>query len=359
MSTKKCIFIFFLLLVVTFITYLFCNGDLNFRYLLPNHGHRRILKKKAIKLFLWPDEHSSRFEWFNWTEIPLLEGSTYNEAVRGKGQCIRPLALYDERSSACISGLKCHIVLVTHIIEINDSKHSTYFLEHRPPIQKEIQAYFMNMYYIIQHNLNNPKLKAVVILCESESMAEKLHRIDFENSRKLSIQNINSVITMGKQMEYSSRCFRNEIVIVANQDIVLGDGWDRLNVNYMKTNKVMYALTRYPSLRDCFATLKKSSCIHNRRMGSYDAFVWHVKEYLKEDIFIEKLGVSKVSTKGMENVVVWIFKKVLNYEVANPCRILKIHHEHCIPIRDSERGNRINTNGSSALADFIVKLKQT
>ena len=57
---------------------------------------------------------------------------------------------------------------------------------------------------------------------------------------------------------------------------------------------------------------------------------------------------------GMENVFMWVFKTRCNYRILNPCKVIVVHHEHCI--RETGR-MRINIGGQSALASFTGQLQ--
>ena len=36
---------------------------------------------------------------------------------------------------------------------------------------------------------------------------------------------------------------------------------------------------------------------------------------------------------GMENVLMWYFEKLMGYRLLNPCKIVYVYHNHCVPVK--------------------------
>ena len=36
---------------------------------------------------------------------------------------------------------------------------------------------------------------------------------------------------------------------------------------------------------------------------------------------------------GMENVLMWYFEKRMGYRLLNPCKIVYVYHNHCVPVK--------------------------
>ena len=69
---------------------------------------------------------------------------------------------------------------------------------------------------------------------------------------------------------------------------------------------------------------------------------------------IKALDISP-SSYGMENLVIWYFRDMMHYKVTNPCKVLKVYHQHEVPIREKGR-KRYNNNGKSGTAGFTADL---
>ena len=277
---------------------------------------------------------NSKQELLRFRNIETLRNQ-YNQAqfVHGLNHCMKYRSVAGK------------IIFVTNLIDITKKASNQRLIFGRAPTRDELQVRLLEVINGLQKNLNHEQIKNVFILVEDHNTLELLRKINFENSSKLIIQNVQGTIGMTTQIELTTRCFKDEIVAIGNQDNVFGNGWDVLNWRYLKENRVMYALTRHSSVinKNCSFTREVANC-EMEYIGSHDAYVFHVKEYIKEETF--KVLQNKIfNVYGMENIMIATFKKVLKYKVTNPCSIIKIHHEHCIPIRNKRK--RVPNKGNN------------
>ena len=192
----------------------------------------------------------------------------------------------------------------------------------------------MEILSTLQANLNHISIGTVVVLVESRGTADWLSKLDFDNSHKLLIQNNNAELTMPSVFDFATRCFQGHTIVIANQDVILGDGWHNLDHSYLRQRKQIYALTRHDSSLNptCSGNAKIGICDVNYGF-SHDAFVIHVTEYIPKMTF-EPYHDQIYSVRGIENFVIWALRHRLNYVITNPCSLLQMHHEHCVPIRN-------------------------
>ena len=79
-----------------------------------------------------------------------------------------------------------------------------------------------------------------------------------------------------------------------------------------------YSLTKNVQFFDC-------SC------HSHDVFVL----YIAANVTMEMLmGLDfGQNGAGMENVLMWYFEKLMGYRLLNPCKIVYVYHNHCVPVK--------------------------
>jgi len=226
------------------------------------------------------------------------------------------------------------LILVTNVISLKEHYENLKYRGQKPG-SNEIDARFMEILNTLQANLNHPQIKTVVALVESKKVAGILLTLDFDNSHKLLVQNFGKELTMPETFEYTTTCFKEETIVIANQDVIFGEGWATLDYEHLRDKKKVYALTRHGSKLN-------EGCTGNSRLGicgvdyslSHDAFVMYVREKMNKSLF-PTLRQRLYNIRGVENVVIWTLRHRLGYQVTNPCLILKVHHEHCMPIRNS------------------------
>ena len=127
------------------------------------------------------------------------------------------------------------------------------------------------------------------------------------------------------------------------------DGIQQLKI-FVNEN-TMVALSRHASKQYCFVKdtkqnnyLGANQC-HNYG-GSHDAFVFCRK--LPEEVVFKLSGIFP-HYWGAENVAIYELSKIHNLHFINPCKSVKIYHQHCVDYISENKTNapRVNTNGRS------------
>ena len=222
-----------------------------------------------------------------------------------------------------------------------------------PPTDQEIKARMDEVFECLRRNLENQLVSHVHVLVMRKSTIRRLKMLDFKFIHKLVIHNNFASPSIKDNIDYATKYLKRKMVILLHQDNFLGPGWGKVNSRVLRENRLMYALTRHPV--NCSASYASAHCGEGYPyIGSHDIFVF----YVRGDITADKLAELDVppNSSGMENVLLWIFKERLGYKVLNPCKVLKVYHQHCIPVRDNWR-KRINRNGLNGGAPFTYKLE--
>ena len=219
-----------------------------------------------------------------------------------------------------------------------------------------LHARAMEVVDCIQDNLLHPLIKKVHVLVRERETLNFLKRIDFISGKKMIIQLTDEPVTMKQQLIYASNCLKNEIVAISHQDNKFGQGWERLKPEILLKKKVVYALTRHTALNiACQGSDGSPNCNPGSQyVGSHDTLVFGVtSKFIPSELQIPDLVTPNLN--GMENVLIWSFQK-LGYKVMNPCRVLHVHHHHCVKVREHSR-KRVNNASTTGLSSFTDKLE--
>ena len=199
--------------------------------------------------------------------------------------------------------------------------------------------------------MNNERIAAVHVLYEHPEIHIHLLQLQLANSSKLVLHLTNSDPTLAMTLEYIQTYLMNKAVILMNQDIYMGGGWEKISISTLRLNKLMYALTRHLPRESCPSA---GTCDEKAEyLGSHDVFVF----YVAANFTIEMLKGLNFGQNGagMENVLMWYFEKHMGYRLLNPCKIVYVYHNHCVPVRFAKY-LRYNNNGKSSFVLFSTKL---
>ena len=218
------------------------------------------------------------------------------------------------------------------------------------PTSVQLKERQMEIEEALQRNLNNERIAAVHVLYKHPEIHIHLLHLQLENSSKLVLHLTNSDPTLAMNLKYIQTYLMNKTVILMNQDIYLGGGWDKISISTLRSNKLMYTLTRHLPRQSCPRT---ASCDEKAEyIGSHDVFVFYVAaNFTTEMLMGLEFGQNGA---GMENVLMWYFENLMGYRLLNPCKIVYVYHNHCVPIRFAQY-TRYNHNKSS-LAPFSSRL---
>ena len=207
---------------------------------------------------------------------------------------------------------------------------------------------------VLQRNLRHDLVRCIHVLTTSaEETWQHLKKADLPGNNKLLISEVKSIEMVRDVFEYISQNLVGRDVMFVNADIWLGSGFDRIDPQVMRKQRIMYTLTRQVTEEERCGRI--NMCTERRYVGSHDSFLFHVTEALPESA-LEHLDF-RISSLGMENMLIWLFRNQLNYCILNPCSILETFHFHCAPIHNHQHWSRVNndsTNGRSPFTESLV-----
>jgi hypothetical protein len=128
--------------------------------------------------------------------------------------------------------------------------------------------------------------------------------------------------------------------MIINSDIWL-HSIENLNILKLLDNNNIFSLTRHEHDFTC--------PLIDGYQGSHDAFLF--KSPINVDLL--KYIQHKQNVWGSENVVLYELNK-LNYKIYNPCKQIKIIHEHLSEVRDD---NRIRINWGDINVDGVYSIR--
>lgn len=210
----------------------------------------------------------------------------------------------------------------------------------------------------LRANLRVPTVaKAHIFTDQPEQLRDKLRNEYSVDLAKAQFFKSRSNPTYRHIFEYASAFLHGRLVFVVNADNYLGEGFDQIDGIWWQSNpRTMYALTRHslPNQTAGCVINPAGHCETRQYFGSHDGFLFHMHELFPENFFAQLEFPSHVY--GSENVVIWAFRKVLNFTVTNPCRRLVIYHNHCAEVRASgahrERVQNVGILGIAAFSDL-------
>ena len=207
---------------------------------------------------------------------------------------------------------------------------------------------------VLQRNLRHDLVRCIhVLTTNAEEIWQHLKKFDLPKNNKLLISEVKSIEMMRDVFEYISRNLVGRDVMFVNADIWLGNGFDRIDPQVMHRQRIMYTLTRQVTEEEMCAPNNGNFCM-NHYTGSHDSFLFHVTEALPESA-LKHLNY-RISSLGIENVLIWVFQKQLKYCTLNPCTILETFHFHCSRIHNHEHWPRVNNARNTGLSPFTKSL---
>jgi len=246
--------------------------------------------------------------------------------------------------------------IVTNFVQFNSTElRKNLRIDGKPPTDQQLEARMSEVLKCLQENLNNSKIAKVHALVHSADAITYLQSLTLKKSHKMIIHKNDKWPTMLDQIMYASKYLQGKMVIICHQDNYIGEGWENFNHELLRKERLMYALTRHPSPSKCKGTTAAANCGEGfPYIGSHDTFVFYVNGPIDHSKLVD-IDVTP-NLYGMENVLMWVFKAKLNYRILNPCKVLLVHHMHCISIRETGR-KRINVKGKSVSIPFTDELQ--
>lgn len=206
-----------------------------------------------------------------------------------------------------------------------------------------IEARLMEILNVLQSNLNSHLIEEVYVFVNEKVTAKYLHALPLQNSQKLVIVLANQDASLLVQFVYISSCLKGRLVAMTNQDNNIGSDWEQKGSwsKILRRKHIMYALTRHSSKTpNCSWSNLPSSCEEGRTyLGSHDTFLFYVRTRWTPESLAQVKGITS-NMPFMENRIISMFKTKMNYTVLNPCKVLRVYHNHCVPMREKGRGSK-------------------
>ena len=210
------------------------------------------------------------------------------------------------------------------------------------------------LHEVLQRNLNNELISAVHLLYEHPYIMLHLSKLNLKNKNKLVLHRVDKDPTYRHAIDYATEYLMNRIVVFTNQDIYLGEGWDKISISKMRQNRILYALTRHGK-QERYCKMFSSCTKKLGYIGSHDTFSFVPVEKFPEE------GLNEINRKsddlGLENILIWVFQTKFKYKALNPCFILKTYHNHCDGSAHNKGRPRINNDNNTGGAGFTDKLE--
>ena len=166
-------------------------------------------------------------------------------------------------------------------------------------------------------------------------------------------------IFLGRRMRYrdafqyaSDNLLRRNVMIM-NADCYVDKGFEQLDESILN-NKTMYALTRHETPENVRLCNASDFCGPTATyIGSHDAFLFRLLVPLPSQL-LDNIDY-RPNILGIEQVLMFNFKKYVQFNVKNPCKILHVVHHHC----SNERNETERTINGHGLDRYVnIKTKQ-
>lgn len=125
--------------------------------------------------------------------------------------------------------------------------------------------------------------------------------------------------------KYASQQLLNKNVVIIHSDCYLEDGFEQLDPLLLRRG-VVYALSRHaPEKSNRCPEGRSNKCLDYS--GSHDAFVFHLTRRLPK-LFLTTVHFYP-NVLGAENALIYYLKRHAGFRIKNPCKILRVMHNHC------------------------------
>lgn len=93
----------------------------------------------------------------------------------------------------------------------------------------------------------------------------------------------------------------------------------------MRKNEIVYAITRH-SAYNTYGICNNTIFVNN-----HDSYLFYVQKFKVQDF--KSLSTSEPNEPGLEQIIIYIFRKQLGWTVRNPYKVLKTYHQHKVHAR--------------------------
>lgn len=127
--------------------------------------------------------------------------------------------------------------------------------------------------------------------------------------------------------EYASKHLLRKTTMIINADCYVDKGFEYLDENIL-SKKTMYVLTRHETPENVRLCNARDFCgPKSKYIGSHDAFLFRLLVPLSPQL-LGKIDY-RPNIAGIERVMVFNLRKYGRFRIKNPCKILRIVHQHC------------------------------
>jgi len=185
----------------------------------------------------------------------------------------------------------------------------------------------------------------VHILCENSKDPDVIKAQNLREDWKLHFHFLGRRMRYKDAFQYASNNLLRRNVMIMNADCYVDKGFERLDESILN-RKTMYALTRHETPENKLLCKTRDFCgPKSHYMGSHDAFLFRLLVPLPSQL-LDSIDY-RPNIRGIEQVLIFYFKKYVQFDIRNPCKILYIVHHHCNLERNmaerSIQGKRIDT----------------
>ena len=189
------------------------------------------------------------------------------------------------------------------------------------------------------------QVEKIHIFCESDTDPDDIKAQNLREDEKLNFHFLGRRMRYKDAFQYASDYLLHRNVMIMNADCYVDKGFEQLNVSILN-RKTMYALTRHETPENKRVCEVRDFCgPRSHYMGSHDAFLFRLLVPLPSQL-LDSIDY-RPNIRGIEQVLIYYFKKYVHFDIKNPCKILFIVHHHCSKERNtterSIQGKRVDS----------------
>ena len=210
-----------------------------------------------------------------------------------------------------------------------------------------IRAYTENIctYLMYLNFLDFFQVEKIHIFSESDTDPGTIKAQSLSEDWKLNFHPLGRRMRYRDAFQYASNNLLRRNVMIMNADCYVDKGFEQLDESILN-NKTMYALTRHETPENVRLCNAEDFCGPTATYhGSHDAFLFRLLVPLPSQL-LESIDY-RPNMMGIEQVLIFKFKKYLQFNVKNPCKILHVVHNHCSNVRNkterSIHGHRVDS----------------
>ena len=171
------------------------------------------------------------------------------------------------------------------------------------------------------------QVEKIHIFTESDTDPDNIKAQNLSEDWKLNFHFLGRRMRYRDAFQYASNNLLRRNVMIMNADCYVDKGFEQLNVTILN-NKTMYALTRHETPENIRLCNARDFCGPTATYrGSHDAFLFRLLVPLPSQL-LDSIDY-RPNMMGIEQVLMFNFKRYVQFNVKNPCKILHVVHHHC------------------------------